>query len=111
MKPRPNKSISQQLACLCTKMNCFDKIDGSGCFKCEIACENAIQQNSNIRPFFYINLNANAEYAHANVMLFTFVTRERNLHVNAKLTERKKWILCAKQNWKYSQALLNRYPN
>jgi len=52
VKPRPNKFISQQLACICTKMNCLDKINGSGCFKCEIACTNAIDQNSDVGPFF-----------------------------------------------------------
>ena len=55
VKPRPAKSISQHLACICVKMSCMDKIDGSGCFKCEIACTNAINQNSNVRPYFDIN--------------------------------------------------------
>jgi len=55
VKPRPEKSLTQQLACICTKMNCLDKVNGSGCFKCESACTNAIEQNSDIRPYFDAN--------------------------------------------------------
>ena len=55
VKPCPSKSISQQLAYICVKMSCLDYINGSGCFKFEIACTNAINQNSDARPFFNIN--------------------------------------------------------
>jgi len=55
IKPRPGKSMSQHLACVCVKMNCLDKTNGSGCIKCEIACANAIEQGSDKRPFYDMN--------------------------------------------------------
>ena len=54
-KPRPGKLLTQHLACICVKMNCLDKTNGSGCFKCEIACDNAIEQGSDVRPYFNAN--------------------------------------------------------
>lgn len=47
--------MTQHLACVCVKMNCLDKKNGSGCFKCEIAYENAIEQGSDVRPYFNAN--------------------------------------------------------
>ena len=35
VKPRPGKSLSQHLVCMCVKMNCLDKANGSGYVKCD----------------------------------------------------------------------------
>ena len=56
-KPRPGKSLSQQLACLCCRMNCLDNIDGSGCFKCEQACKNSKAAGRDDYPYFDNNWN------------------------------------------------------
>ena len=55
VRPRPDKVLSQHLACLCCKMNCIDRRDGGGCRKCEAACANTIEQGSDFRPFLDSN--------------------------------------------------------
>ena len=51
-RPRPVKALSQHLACMCCKMACMDNTNGLGCLKCETACKNAIERDSDVRPFF-----------------------------------------------------------
>ena len=40
-KPREGKMTSQEVTCLCCRMNCLNSLDGSGCFIWEQACRNA----------------------------------------------------------------------
>ena len=51
-RPKAEKSKSVQLACMCCRMNCFNSIDGSGCFFCEKACKDAKAAGRDDRPFF-----------------------------------------------------------
>ena len=91
VKSRPGKSVSQHLACICVKMNCLDKIDGSGCFKCEVACTNAIEQNSNIRPMFDINFQCNCEICKCECNVVYFRHEAKKL---AKQRQLDKEIAC-----------------
>ena len=63
-RPRPMKTLTQHLACMCCKMACLDNINGSGCLKCEQACKNAIEQGSEIRLFFDLNFQYTCEICH-----------------------------------------------
>ena len=90
VKPRPNKSISQQLACICTKMNCLDKINGSGCFKCEIACTNAIEQNSDIRPFFDLNFECKCKICICECEVVYFRHEAKKLARQRQIDDEKK---------------------
>ena len=56
-KPKPIAHISQQLACMCSRMNCLSRIDGIGCLKCSRMCTNYSGVNSYARPMFDANLN------------------------------------------------------
>ena len=56
-KPRPAKSLRKHLACMCYKMNCLDNTSELGCFKWKIACTNAIEQVSDVCPFFNYNVD------------------------------------------------------
>ena len=56
-KPREGHMTSQELTCLCCRMNCLNSMDGSGCFFCEQACKNAKNQGDLGRPFFDDNFN------------------------------------------------------
>ena len=77
-KPRPAKALSQHLVCMCCKMACMDNTNGSGCLKCETACRNAIEQDSEIRPFFTRTFNVRAKFVSVNVALFTSDTNPKN---------------------------------
>ena len=51
-KPKMPKMMSQQLACMCTRMHCLNCVDGKGCFVCELACENAKSSGRDDCPYF-----------------------------------------------------------
>ena len=60
-KSRPKslegKMTSQELTCLCSRMNCLNSIDDTGCFICEQACKNAKLAGRDDRPYFDKNFN------------------------------------------------------
>ena len=54
-KPKPFKSESKQLVCLCVKLNVLNSFNGTGCFVCETAVKYNRKTKNNRRPFFNTN--------------------------------------------------------
>ena len=89
-KPKAGKSLSQHLACMCIRMNCLSKTSGSGCIKCKMACENAIEQGSDDRPFFDSNFQCTCEIYACNCCVVYYrheakrLAREKQIDLEKK---------------------------
>jgi hypothetical protein len=49
-KPKPAKSDSNTLACMCVRINCHHRPTGVGCLDCKTACDNAKRINYGRNP-------------------------------------------------------------
>ena len=71
-KPKMPKMMSQQLACMCSRMHCLDRVDGKGCFVCELACKNAKSAGRDDRPYFDKNWNCTCPVCNCNCSVVYF---------------------------------------
>lgn len=90
VKPRPDKVLSQHLACLCCKMNCIDRRDGNGCRKCEAACANAIEQGSDVRPFLDANFVCKCEICVCECSVVYYRHEAKKMARQARIDANKK---------------------
>ena len=107
VKPRPNKLISHLLACICTKMNCLDKIHSSECFKCKIACTNTIDQNSDIRPFFDINFECKCKICIYECEVVYFRHEAKKLAQQRQIDDEKIMKFWSNLNWRSFEVVRN----
>ena len=70
--------------CLCTRMHCLNRTGGSGCLKCEWACDEAINQSSDKRPYFDSDMNCVCPVCFCQCSVIYYRHEEKRLAVQAK---------------------------
>ena len=65
-KPKPIEHVTQQLACIYSRLNCMSKIDGLGCLKCARIFLTYKEDNSYTRSIFGSNLNCTCDIYECN---------------------------------------------
>ena len=61
-KPRLIGHITQQLAYMCSRLNCLSRLDGVGCIKCMQICKKYREKNSYARPMFGGDMNCTCDF-------------------------------------------------
>ena len=91
--PRPKAGIiyTQELACMCTRMHCLNRIDGAGCFRCKDACSNAIQAGRDDRPFFYTNFECTCIICTCQCSVLFFRHDGKKLAIQARKAREEKY--------------------
>ena len=55
-KPKMRASLTQELAYMCCRMHCLNRVDSYGRIQCNTACENAVQFHRDDHPSFDKNV-------------------------------------------------------
>lgn len=87
-KPKSGRHLSQQLACLCTKMHCTNSLNGQGCFKCVELCTQARDAGSLSRPLFDDKLRCTCDICRCQCSVLYFRHDAAKLAIQAQ-TERE----------------------
>ena len=97
-KPKIGKSLSQKLMCLCTRLHCLNRTGGNGCFKCEWACLEAVNQNSEIRPYFDSDMNCMCPVCTCQCSVVYYRHEEKNLQFRQRKNFFFRWTKNHRQN-------------
>ena len=71
-------------------MNCNDTTNGTGCLKCQTSCSNAIEQGSDVRPFFNQNFECQCKICICECAVVFFDHERRKLTLQRQLDDEKK---------------------
>ena len=85
--PKPkmgNKSVSQKLMCLCTRLHCLNRTGGNGCFKCEWACVESKNQGTGKRPYFDEDMNCVCPFCTCQCSVVYYRHEEKSLAIQEK---------------------------
>jgi len=89
VKPCAAKTMTQHLACTCLKMSCLSKANVLGCIQCEISCVNAIEQGSDVRPYFDANFKCTCQICRCECCVIYFCHEANKIAKQQQLDNKK----------------------
>ena len=91
-RPKSEENLSQQLACMCYRLQHLNRCDGLGCLKCMTLYQRNIEADSWVRHMYGNNLNCTYEVCHYSCAVLYYRSQAKRLVVQVKTQHEEAFV-------------------